>query len=151
MLSNMHLVEHGKARFDYEVLESFEAGIELHGFEVKSLRNKQGKLEGAHVVIRGGEAFVVGMSIPPYQSGNTPETYDPSRARKLLLTKEEIGQLSGLEGQKGLTIVPLSVYNKGNKLKLQIAAVRGKKKFDKRATIKRRDQEREIRRTLKNA
>ena len=146
----MHLIEHSKARFDYEVLETFEAGIELLGHEVKTLRGRHGKLEGAHVIVRGGEAFIVGMSIPPYQPGNTPESYDPLRTRKILLTKEEIDTLAGYEGQKGLTLVPLSVYNKGHKLKLQIAVARGKKKYDKRATIKKRDQEREIRRTLKN-
>jgi SsrA-binding protein len=122
----------------------------LLGFEVKSLKKGQGSLEGAYVIIRGSEAFVVNMQIPPYQPANTPKDYDPLRARRLLVTKKEVERLSKEEGQKGLTIIPISVYNKGKKLKLEIAIVRGKKKYDKRETIKKRDTEREIRRTLKN-
>jgi len=146
----MNLVEHKKARFDYEVLEEYEAGIELLGHEVKSLRAHHGKLEGSHVIVRGGEAYITGMSVPPYQPKNTPKEYDPARTRKLLLTKKEIEALSVFEGQKGLTIVPLSVYNKKSKLKVRIAVARGRKKYDKRAVLKERDTEREIRRTLKN-
>ena len=146
----MSLLEHKKARFDYEILEELEAGIELLGHEVKALRGKQGKLEGSHVIVRGGEAYLVGASIPPYQPKNTEEGYDPARSRKLLLTKKELAALSGYEGQKGLTIVPLSVYNKGSKLKVGLAVVRGRKKYDKRAVLKKRDTEREIDRTLKN-
>jgi SsrA-binding protein len=146
----MSLIQNKKAYFNYEILEKIEAGIELLGFEVKSLKKGQGSLEGAHITIRGNEAFVINMQIPPYQPANTPTGYDPLRNRKLLLTKKEISDLAGAEGQKGLTIVPLSVYNKGRKLKIEIAIVRGKKKFDKRETIKKRDTEREIRRTLKN-
>lgn len=144
------LLEHKKARLNYEILEEFEAGIELLGGEVKSLRGKQGKLEGSHAVVRGGEAYIVGMSIPPYQPGNTAEGYDPERTRRLLLTKKEIGQLAGAEQQKGLTIVPLKVYNKGKKLKVLLAVARGRKAFDKRAVIKKRDAKRDIERTLKN-
>jgi len=146
----MSLLEHKKARFDYEILEELEAGIELLGHEVKSLRGKQGKLEGSHVIVRGGEAYLVGMAIPPYQPKNTQEEYDPARSRKLLLTKKELAALAGFEGQKGLTIVPLRVYNKGSKLKVGLAVVRGRKKYDKRAVLKKRDTKREIDRTLKN-
>jgi len=146
----MSLVKNKKAHFNYEILEKTEAGIELLGFEVKSLKAGQGSLEGAHITLRGNEAFVINMQIPPYQPANTPTDYDPLRNRRLLLTKREIASLSGEEKQKGLTIVPLSVYNKGRKLKLEIAVVRGKKKYDKRETIKKRDTDREIRRTLKN-
>ncbi len=116
------------------------------GFEVKSLKNGQGSLEGSHVTVRGNEAFVVNMQIPPYQPGNTPKEYDPLRIRRLLLTKKEIERFGKEEAQKGLTIVPISVYNKGSKIKVEIAVVRGKKKFDKRETIKKRDTERELRR-----
>lgn len=144
------LVEHKKARFNYEILETYEAGMELFGFEVKSLRKGQGSLEGARVLIRGGEAFVVGVTIPPYQPANTQKDYEPTRTRRLLLSKKEILKLSGIEHQRGLTIVPLSVYSKKSKLKVAVAVVRGKKKYDKRETIKRRDTEREIRRTLKD-
>jgi SsrA-binding protein len=143
-------INNRKASFHYEILETFEAGMELLGFEVKSLRGKKGSLEGAHVTIRGGEAYLIGMHIPPYQPANTPEEYDPARNRRLLLTKKEIGRLSGIERQKGLTIVPISVYNKNKKLKIMIAVARGKKKHDKREILKKRDAERHIARTLKN-
>ena len=146
----MNLIEHKKARFDYDFLEEYEAGIELFGHEVKSLRAGQGTLDGAHVIVRGGEAFLVGMGIPPYQAANTPKEYDAERTRKLLLTKKELAALASFEGQKGLTIVPVSVYSKGKKLKLRIAVARGRKKFDKRRVLKQRETEREIRRTLKN-
>src|SRR3989344_3531217 len=142
----MSLVQNKKAYFNYEILEKMEAGIELIGPEVKSLKNSQASLEGAHVTIRGGEAYVTGMHISPYQPKNMRKDYDPIRNRRLLLTKKEIEKLGGAEGQKRLTIVPLSVYNKGRKLKLEIAIVRGKKQFYKRETIKKRDIERELRR-----
>ena len=143
------LIRNKKSKFDYELLETFEAGIELFGYEVKSLRNKQASLEGSHVVIRGNEAFLVGATIPPYQPSNTPKDYDPERSRRLLLNKKELNELSGFESQRGLTIVPISVYSKGRNLKLKIAVARGKKKHDKRETIKERASKRAIERTLK--
>ena len=146
----MSLFTHKKARMNYEILEQYEAGIELLGSEVKSIRQKHGKLEGSHIIVRGGEAYIVGMTIPPYQPANTGPEYDPARNRKLLLTKKEITILSEIEGQKGLTIVPLSVYNKGRKLKVEIGVARGRKLYDKRAVLKKRDTDRDIRRTLKN-
>ena len=141
-------VENRKATFNYELLERYEAGVELEGAEVKSIRAGQGSLEGAHVIIRGGEAYLVGATIAPYQVGNTPDSYDPMRTRKLLLTKKEIALLAGEEAKKGLTIVPLSLYNKGRRIKLAFAVAKGKKKFDKRETIKKRETDREIRRDL---
>jgi SsrA-binding protein len=146
----MPLIQNKKAYFNYEILEKMEAGIELLGFEVKSLKKGQGSLEGSHVTVRGNEVFIINMQIPPYQPANTPKDYNSTRNRRLLLTKKEISRLSGEENQKRLTIVPLSVYNKGRKIKIEIAIVHGKKKHDKRETIKKRDTEREIRRTLKN-
>ena len=140
------LIYNKKASMDYEILETFEAGIELLGLEVKSLRNNQGSLLGAHVTVRGGEAFIVASNIPAYQEKNTPKDYDPKRNRKLLLTKTEIHKLASLEVKNGLTIVPISMYNKGKKIKVSIAIVRGKKKYDKRQDIKKRDTDREIRR-----
>ena len=145
----MALAENSKARFNYEILKSFDAGIELFGHEVKALKTGKGALLGSHVVVRGGEAFLVGASIAPYQSGNVPENYDAERARKLLLTKGELQGLADAEGTKGLTIVALKVYNKGNRLKLQVGIARGKKQYDKRHSIKKRDMERELGRTLK--
>lgn len=146
----MSLIEHKKARLDYDILEEFEAGLELEGGEVKSLRQKLGKLEGAHVVVRGGEAYLVGAHIPPYQPGNGGEAYDAARTRKLLLTRGEITELGKHETVKGLTIVPLRVYNKGKHLKLAIGVARGRKKYDKRAVLKERDTKREMDRSLKN-
>ncbi|MCW9054455.1 MAG: SsrA-binding protein SmpB [Candidatus Pacebacteria bacterium] len=143
------LIRNKKATFNFEILETFEAGIELLGFEVKSLRKKQGSLEGAHVLVRGGEVFLVGATIPPFQPANTPVDYDPERSRRLLLSKKEISELADVEAQKGLTIVPISVYSKARKLKLKVAIARGKKKYDKREVIKKRESKRAIERTLK--
>ena len=141
--------ENRKARFNYEILEKYETGIELLGTEVKSVRGGQMSLEGAFVIIRGGEAFLINANIPPYQPKNSPKDYDPLKNRKLLLTKKEITELAGSEKNKSLTIVPISVYNKNRKIKVEIALVKGKKKFDKRETIKKRDTDREIRRDFK--
>ena len=146
----MALVENKKAHLNYEILEEYEAGLELLGGEVKSLRAKLGKLDGSHITVRGGEAYLIGATIAPYQSGNTPTDYEPMRNRKLLLTKKEIAILGAHESQKGLTIVPLRVYNKGRHLKLALGVARGKKKYDKRATLKERDTKREMQRSLKN-
>lgn len=141
--------ENRKARFNYEFVEKYEAGIELTGLEVKSVRSGQMSLEGAFVIIRGGEAYLINANIPPYQPNNTPSNYDPLRNRKVLLTRKEIAELAGYEKNKSLTIVPISVYNKGRIIKLEIALVKGKKKFDKRETIKKREADREIRREYK--
>ena len=144
-----HYVENRKARFNYEILEKYEAGIELLGVEVKSVRGGHMSLEGAFVIVRGGEVYLINANIPPYQVKNTPKDYDPLRNRKLLLTKKEIAELAGSEKNKSLTIVPISVYNKNRKIKLEIALVKGKKKFDKRETLKKRDTDREIRRQVR--
>lgn len=141
--------ENRKARFDYEILEKYETGIELLGTEVKSVRGGQMSLEGAFVIIRGGEAFLINSNIPPFQPKNAPLDYDPIRNRKLLLTKKEIAELAGSEKNKSLTIVPISVYNKNRKIKVNIALVKGKKKIDKRETLKKRDTDRELRREYK--
>lgn len=146
----MALIKNKKATFHYEILERLEAGIELFGFEVKSIKQGQGSLEGAYVIIRGGEVFLVNAQIPPYQPSNTPQDYDPQRVRKLLLHKKEIDALIGSEKQKGLTIIPISLYNKGRTIKAEIAIVRGKKQHDKREDIKKRDTERDISRMLKS-
>ncbi|MEX0917197.1 MAG: SsrA-binding protein SmpB [Candidatus Paceibacterota bacterium] len=145
----MALIEYKKVRLNYEILETLEAGVELFGFEVKALRKKKGSLEGAHVTVRGEEAYLIGATIPPYQEANTPKEYEPSRNRRLLLTKKEIAYLAGMESQRGLTIVPLSVYNKKRKLKIEIGIARGKKKFDKREVIKKRDTKRDVEREVK--
>ena len=142
-------IESRKVRFNYELIDEYVGGLELLGFEVKSVRAGKGSLEGAHIVIRGKEAFIVGMKIDPYQVGNTPADYDRERTRKILVTKKELLALQDAEDAKGLTIVPLSLYNKNGKVKLAFAVARGKKQFDKRDTIKKRDTDRDIHRLLK--
>ncbi|MDO8523929.1 MAG: SsrA-binding protein SmpB [bacterium] len=144
------LVENKKVRLEYEILETYEAGISLFGFEVKALRAGNASLVGARVLVRGDEAFLVGATIPPYQEKNAPKSYDPERSRKLLLSRKEILKLAAHEGQKRLTIIPLMVYNQGQRLKLEIGIARHKKKYDKRAILKSRDAKRAIERTLKN-
>ncbi len=145
-----NIIEHKRARYDYELIKHFEAGVQLFGSEVKSLRSHHGKLEGAHIVVRGGEPYIVGMEIPQYQGSISKDTYDANRSRKLLLNKKEIIELKDAEETKGLTIVPIAMYNKGRVIKINIAIARGKKAGDKRETIKKREAEREIRREIKN-
>ena len=145
----MALIDNKKAYFDYEIVDKLEAGIELFGFEVKSLRGGHGSLKGAHVISDGKEAWLLNANIPAYQQKNTPAGYDPTRSRRLLLSKKEIAKLTGTIKEKGLTLIPLSLYNKGRFLKLSLGVARGKKKYDKRDTIKKRESDREIRRSLK--
>ena len=141
--------ENRKARFNYEILEKYEAGIELSGSEVKSIRGGQISLESAFVIVRGDEVFLINASIPPYQPKNMPKDYDPLRNRRLLLTKKEIDVLAGAEGAKWLTIVPILLYTKGRKIKVSIGIGRGKKKYDKRESIKKRDTERDVAREMR--
>lgn len=141
--------ENKRARFDYEIQEKYECGIELLGTEVKAVRTGKASLLGSFVIIRGGEAFLINANIQPYQEINAPQGYDPLRNRRLLLTKKEIKELSETEANKSLTIVPLSLYSKNRKIKVEIAIARGKKKFDKRETIKKRETDIELRREYK--
>lgn len=146
----MHtLAANKRARFDFELLDTYEAGIELLGHEVKSIRAGKASLAGAHVVVRGGEAYLVNATIQPFQQANTDPAYDPERPRKLLISKKEIDLLAQKSERQGLTVVPVSMYNKKQHIKLQIAVARGKKKHDKRESIKARDTKRDIERTLK--
>ncbi len=146
----MNLIENKKVRLRFTILETYSAGLELSGGEVKSLRSKQGSLEGSRIVVRGGEAFLVGSTIPPFQVANTPETYDPEKPRRLLLKKKEIAEIADAESKKGLTAVPLEVYNAGRYVKLRLAIVKGKGKADKREDLKRADDMREAERAIKN-
>jgi SsrA-binding protein len=146
----MSLVTNRKAGFNYEIGDKYAAGMELFGFEVKSLRKSQGSLEGAYVTVRGNEAFIIGMYIPAFQEKNAPKEYDSRRNRKLLLTLKEIRELRDIEKTKGLTIVPISVYNKGRVLKLDLGIGKGKKKFDKRESIKKDNTERETAREFRD-
>ncbi len=142
-------ITHKQAHFDFEILETYEAGISLLGTEVKSIRGNQGKLEGSHVIIRGNEAFLVGASIPAFQKANAKASFDAERVRKLLFTKKEIVELEQKSEKQGLTLVPIKLYNKGSKIKLEVALARGKKKQDKRESIKARDVKRDIEREFK--
>lgn len=143
------LAENRNAKFEFEILETFEAGIELFGFEVKAARNHKMSLEGSYVFPRKGEFYLVGATIAPYQPKNTPQDYEPMRERKLLLHKKEINYLIGKAAQKGLTMLPLRVYTKGARIKLEIAVARRLKKHDRRERIKEREDKRKIERTLK--
>lgn len=143
------LVINKKAYFDYEILEKLEAGIVLLGMEVKSLKTEKANIVGAYVVIKHHEAFLLNASISPYQPQNTSSDYNSRRTRKLLLKTKEIDYLSGKTKQRGLTLIPLKVYNKNGLIKVEIALVKGKKKFDKRETIKNRESQRKILRAKK--
>ncbi len=138
-----------KIHFNYEILERYDAGIELLGMEVKAVRAGQASLDGSHISVRGGEAYLIGASITLLQPKNAPANYEARRNRRLLFTKKEIRELQESEGKRGLTLVPISMYNKGRYIKVSVAIVRGKKKFDKRETVKKRDSEREVQRALK--
>ncbi len=143
------LLENKKVRFDYEILQTMEAGLELRGWEVKSIRSKWGSLAGAHAIVRGGEVYIVGFDIQPHQTKNLPANYEEGRVIRLLLSKKEISELQGKLAQKGLTLVPIRLYTKGRKIKIQIAIAKGKKKFEKREKIKERESKRKIERTIK--
>lgn len=136
--------ENKKAHFDFEFLENFEAGLALFGFEVKAIKTGHINLTGSHIIIRDEEALLVGASIPPYQPKNTPAGYDPQRTRKLLLRKQEIKRLVGRTQEKGLTLVPIRVYTKQSKIKLEFALARGRGKADKRQKLAKRDAQRKI-------
>lgn len=138
-----------RAYFDYEILETYEAGIELYGFEVRAVKTGHINLAGSFAIIKNDEAWLLNATIPPYQPKNAPQDYDPARSRRLLLHKSEIKELIGKSIQKGLTIVPLKVYTKRNRVKILIGLARHKKKADKREIIKKREIAREIKRELR--
>jgi len=147
----MNLAENKKALFNYEILEKTEAGLVLSGYEVKAVKNGQANLKGAYVTFHGKDALLTNAHISRYkQAGKMPE-YDPERSRRLLLHKKEINYLRGKSQEKGLTVIPIRVYTKNRFIKVELAVCRGKKQFDKRESLKKRDALREIRRTLKNS
>ncbi|MBL7156284.1 MAG: SsrA-binding protein SmpB [Candidatus Pacebacteria bacterium] len=143
------LATNKKAYFDYEILEKLEAGISLIGTEVKSIKGGRISIAGSYVVIKDEQVFLIGCHIPAYQPKNAPKDYIPERSRKLLLKKNEIKKLIGKTKLKNLTLVPLKVYTKAGKIKVEIALVKGKKKTDKRQTIKKRESDIEIKRALR--
>ena len=138
-----------KAKFDYEIYETYEAGIVLTGTEIKSVRNGSCNLKDSYVIIKKNEAFILNMHISPYDKGNIFNS-EETRTRKLLLHKNEIIKLSQKIEIKGFTIVPLKIYFSNGKAKLEIGVAKGKHNFDKRETIKERDLERETKKALKD-
>lgn len=143
------LASNKKARHDYHVLETFEAGIQLHGTEVKSVREGKVQLKDSYIEFKDGQAYLVGAHISPYSHGNR-ENREPERVRRLLLKKREIDRLFGRTQLKGLTVVPLAMYLKGNWIKVEIALVQGKKLFDKREAEKTRELDREAEAAVKS-
>lgn len=139
-----------QARFRYEILETLEAGLVLAGTEVKSIRAGKVNLRDGYVLVRGGEAWLLNVHISPYTQSSQFFNHEPKRDRKLLLHKKEIRRLVGQLEQKGLTLVPLKMYMKGSLVKISLGLGRGKKLHDKRETIKRRQDKRDMARALKN-
>ncbi len=139
------IINNRKARHDYEVLDSFEAGIVLKGSEVKSLREGNANMQDCYAVIRNGEIWLMGMHINPYKQANL-FNHDPLRDKKLLLHKKEIRKLIGKVSEKGLALIPLKMYFHNGKVKVELGLCKGKKLYDKREDIKKRDVERELRR-----
>lgn len=140
------IAENRRARFDYDVRETFEAGIELQGHEVKSAKSGRLQIAGGRVLIRGGEAWLMGAHIPPYQAGNTPPDYEEDRARRLLLSKDEIRALQGALIDKSAHLIPLRAYLKHGLIKIELGLARSRRKSDKRETLKKRTHQREMRR-----
>lgn len=138
-----------RARFDYEILETFEGGLKLTGPEVKSAKAGHVQLKGAFIQVRGGEVWLKNAFIAKYQPAGPQPDYDPSRDRKILIHRRELARLTGKQETKGMTIVPLSIFLKGDLLKVDFGVGRGKKKYEKRESIKKRDVERHMREELK--
>lgn len=143
------LASNDRARYDYELLEKLEAGLVLDGQEVKSAKTGHLKLKGAHVAFTRGEAMLIGAHIARYPKAGPLPDYDPERSRKLLLHKRQLDRLRGKREEEGLTIVPLRAYMVGGRIKLEIAVARGKKQYEKRESIKKRDIDRQVRSALK--
>ena len=144
------VVQNKKAYHDYFILDTYEAGIELKGTEIKSVRNGRANLKDSYIRIKNNEAFIENMHIAPYEQGNI-FNHEPLRTRKLLLHKKEIKKLQKEVKENGLTIVPTKLYFNTSKLKVEVALVRGKKLYDKRQDLKAKDAKRDIDRALKNA
>lgn len=142
-MTNAPTIENRRARHEYHIIESLEAGLALSGTEVKAIRQGGASLTEAYARFRDGEAWLLGMHVPPYRQGSFSNA-EPTRARKLLLHKEEIRRLQSRVAEKGLTVVPLRLYFTRGIAKVQLGLVRGKKLWDKRADVAKRDVEREI-------
>ena len=140
--------ENKKAGFDYEILEKYEAGMVLFGQEVKSIKTGHINLSGSYVALIAGEPYLVGVKVPPYQPNNAGAGYNEERHKKLLLNKKEIDYLMGRSNEKGFSLIPLKVYEKSGRIKLEFGLAKGKRKYDKKEKIKNRDVERETAREL---
>ena len=138
-----------RANFDYQISDKYEAGLVLTGQEVKSVRAGQASLQGAYVTLHQNDLYLINANVPAYKMAGPLPNYDPTRSRKLLLNKKEIHHLTVKLQQIGLTLIPLSLYTKHKKIKLELALAKGKKKFDKRRTIKEREEKRNVQRALK--
>lgn len=145
----MDITINKRAYFDYQILETYEAGIELKGFEVKAVKTGRINLTGSYAIIKDNQLWLLNADIPPYQPKNTPSDYDSKRTRRLLVKKSEIKNLMGRVKEKGLTLVPLKVYTKKNRIKIEIGLAKSKKKYDKREVIKEREAQRQIRERLR--
>ena len=146
----MNLLVNKQVKRSYEVMDTYEAGIKLSGWEVKSLRLKHGSINEAYITV-DNEVFLVGAHFPLFQAGHKDqETIDPYQARKLLLSRKQIENLKASQKQQGLTVVPLRIYEKGNLIKIEIAVARGKKLHDKRKSLKDRTSKREAERAMKD-
>jgi SsrA-binding protein len=150
-MKNKVFIQNPGVHYHYQILESFEAGIELKGFEVKALREGKGSLKGSYVTIRDNEVYLVNFNIPPYQSKNTPKDYDENRPRKLLLKRKEIKYLIGKIKEKKSIIIPTKIYSKRNLIKVEIALAKALKKYEKREKIKEKEFRRIKERFLKRA
>lgn len=148
-MGQKQIAQNRKARHDYQILDSYETGIALVGTEVKSLRAGNINLKDSYVDVSGDELYLVGAYIAPYEQGNI-NNHEPERKRKLLMHKREILRLAATVTEKGLTLVPLRVYFKQGKVKVEIGLAKGKQTVDKRESIKERDAKREIERAMKN-
>lgn len=142
------IIRNKKARFEYEILDTFEAGIVLKGTEVKSIRMKHVNIQESYARIKNGEVFIVGMNISLYEKGNF-FNHEPLRERKLLMHKHEIRRLTGKLAERGYTLVPLRMYIKNGKVKVELGLARGKNVHDKRKTIQERDMKRDMQREIK--
>ncbi|MEK9179726.1 MAG: SsrA-binding protein SmpB, partial [Patescibacteria group bacterium] len=146
----MPLAQNKKVEFEYEILEKYEAGLVLSGQEVKSVKLGQINLKGSYITFHGPNAYVLNMHINKYKAAGPLPDYDPTQSRRILLHKKQIAYLKDKSMMAGLTIVPLRVYTKGRLLKIEVAVARGKKLYDKREVLKKRELKREIDRARKN-
>lgn len=145
----MNISTNKRAYFDYKILETYEAGIELRGLEVKAIKTGRINLAGSYAIIKDNQLWLLNADVPAYQPKNTPAGYDSRRTRRLLLKTAEIKNLMGRVTEKGLTLMPLKVYTKNSKIKVGLGLAKSKKVFDKREAIKKREVQRQIRQKLR--